>query len=288
MAHRKPACLVPALLLAAGCSIQPAPRVVSPHEPIQLYADAAALKGKQPQSLVVTGGDAPTDVPLTTAVVRNLAQESKQAVVSIYVKTSTPHKVRLLPLLPGFTVNLPGEGLGSGFFIHPSGYILTNEHVIRGASRIYGMTKASEQLELIVVAQDPVYDLALLKTTMSGGKFNVLPMGDSEAVGVGEPVIAVGNPLGLGHTVTFGIISQTDRNLTAVPASGGRRIDYIQTDAATNPGSSGGPLITMSGQWIGVNTAGITMAQGLSFAVPSGQVQEFLKAVLEGKTSRSR
>ncbi len=157
--------------------------------------------------------------------------------------------------MPGFTVNVPGEGLGSGFFIHPSGYILTNEHVIRDASQMHGMTSAGETLELTLVAVDPVYDLALLKTTVTGRKFEVLPMGDSEAAGVGEPVIAVGNPLGLGHTVTFGIVSQTDRNLTALPADGGRRIDYIQTDAAINPGSSGGPLINLSGQWIGVNTS---------------------------------
>ncbi len=276
------------LLLAAGCSIQPVPRLVSPDEPIQLYAAAAALNGKQSESLVVTGGEASADVVLTTALLRKLAQECKQSVVSIYVETSTPHKVRLLPLLPSFTMDLPGEGLGSGFFIHSSGYIVTNEHVIRGASQILGMTKAGEALELIVVAQDPVYDLALLKTTVIGGKFKALPMGDSEATGVGEAVIAVGNPLGLGHTVTFGIVSQTDRNLTAARASGGRRVDYIQTDAAINPGSSGGPLITMSGQWIGVNTAGITTAQGLSFAVPSFQVHQFLKAVLEGKTHGSR
>ena len=283
-----PACFVLAVLLTAGCSLQPVARVVSPLDPMRIHAAAATLKGKPTEDLVVIGGEAPADVPLTTAIVRNLAEKCGKSVVSIFVKTSTPHQGRLLRLLPAFTVDLPGQGLGSGFFIHPSGYVLTNEHVIRGASRIHAMTKGGESLEMIVVAEDPVYDLALLKATVSGRKFDALPMGSSAAAGVGEPVIAVGNPLGLGHTVTSGIVSQTNRGLTTAPTAGGRRIGYIQTDAAINPGSSGGPLITMSGQWIGVNTATIATAQGLSFSVPSHQAQEFLKAVLEGRGERSR
>ena len=106
-------------------------------------------------------------------------------------------------------------------------------------------------------------------------------MGDSAAIGVGDLVIAVGNPLGLGHTVTLGIISQTGRNLSRVAVVDGRRIDYIQTDTAINPGSSGGPLITMNGAWVGVNTAGVTTAQGINFAVPSSQVLEFIEEVLK-------
>ena len=198
-----PACFVLAVLLAAGCSIQPAARVVSPLDPMRIHAAAATLKGKPTESLVVIGGEAPAEVPLTTAIVRNLAERCGQSVVSIFVKTSTPHQVRLLRFLPAFTVDIPGEGLGSGFFIHPSVYVLTNEHVIRGASQIHAMTRGGESLELIVVAEDPVYDLALLKTTVTGRKFDALPMGNSEAAGVGEPVIAVGNPLGLGHIGTL-------------------------------------------------------------------------------------
>jgi S1-C subfamily serine protease len=268
----------------AGCvSIKPAPRSVAPTEPIVLHASAASLRGSKLESLLVTTDNTVGDVVLTTKTLRDVAQASKRAVVSIYVKTSTPHKVKLLPLIPAFTLNLPGQGLGSGFFIHPSGYVLTNEHVIRGASQIRVQTRDAEDLAVTVVATDPVFDLALLKVVVTGRTFPTLPMGDSTAVGVGEAVIAIGNPLGLGFTVTMGIISQTGRHLSAAPTGNGRRIDYLQTDAAINPGSSGGPLLTMTGAWVGVNTAGVETAQGLAFSVPSSQVREFLDDVLEGK-----
>jgi len=93
-------------------------------------------------------------------------------------------------------------------------------------------------------------------------------------------VIAVGNPLDLGHTVTSGIVSQTYRNIMGGPGENGRRVDFIQTDTAINPGSSGGPLITMDGAWVGVNTSKMALAQGISFAVPSNQVLEFLDFII--------
>ena len=267
----------------ASCSVTPVPRSVAPNEPVILHASAKVLRGGKTEDVVLTADKTVGDLPLTTNGLRDVAQKSKQAVVSIFVSSKTPHRVKLLPLLPSFTLNLPGQGLGSGFFIHPSGYILTNEHVIRGASKIRAMTRDAEDLAVTVVATDPVFDLALLKVVATNRTFPTLPMGDSTSVGVGEVVIAIGNPLGLGHTVTLGIISQTGRHLTAAPAGDGRRIDYMQTDAAINPGSSGGPLLTMTGAWVGVNTAGITTAQGLAFAVPSSQVREFLGGVLKGK-----
>jgi serine protease Do len=96
-------------------------------------------------------------------------------------------------------------------------------------------------------------------------------------------VIAIGNPLGLGHTVTSGIVSQTDRNLSEVFKEEQIDILFIQTDTAINPGSSGGPLITLSGAWIGVNTAGVTTAQNIGFAVPSKKVIEFLEKIRKGQ-----
>jgi S1-C subfamily serine protease len=199
---------------------------------------------------------------------------------------ATPARVTLLPIrIPGLgiPVGLPGMGLGSGFFIHPSGYLLSNNHVIKDATEIRTLTRDGADLSVIVVARDPVFDLALLKILGSEREFPVLPMGDSEAVGVGDLVIAVGNPLGLGHTVTSGIISQTERNLSGVSDEEARQIRFIQTDTAINPGSSGGPLITLTGAWVGVNTAGVTEAQNIGFAVPSTQVQEFLDKVRAGE-----
>jgi serine protease Do len=108
-------------------------------------------------------------------------------------------------------------------------------------------------------------------------------MGASDEVGSGDMVIALGNPLGLGHTATFGIISHTDRTLTGEPESNARVVRFIQTDAAINSGSSGGPLITLSGAWVGVNTATLAGSQGLGFAVPSLQAEEFLSAVREAR-----
>ncbi|MHC4077029.1 MAG: S1C family serine protease [Planctomycetota bacterium] len=274
-------------LVVVGCSVTPAPRSVASNEPIVLHASAKVLRGSKLGDVLVTTDKTVGNVPLTTNGLRDVAQKSKRAVVSIYVKTTSPHRVKLLPLLPAFTLDLPGRGLGSGFFIHSSGYVLTNEHVIRGASQIRAMTRDAEDLALTVVATDPVFDIALLKVVATNRTFPTLPMGDSTSVGVGEAVIAIGNPLGLGHTVTMGIISQTGRHLSAAPAADGRRIDYMQTDAAINPGSSGGPLVTMNGAWVGVNTAGVTTAQGLAFAVPSSQVREFLNGVLKGKGKSS-
>ncbi len=226
------------------------------------------------------------DKPVTTRLIRNVVEESQAAVVSIYVKTRTPYRLRVLPLSPfrGLRVRVPGIGLGSGFFVHPSGYMLTNNHVIEDADRIRVQTSDGSDYPAEVLARDPAYDLALLKVRNSSGRrFAVLPMGDSGEVGAGELVIALGNPLGLGHTATAGIISQTDRTLTGEAEPGNRLIRFIQTDAAINSGSSGGPLITMAGAWVGVNTATLSGSQGLSFAVPSLQASEFLSAVREAK-----
>ncbi|MCK4564733.1 MAG: trypsin-like peptidase domain-containing protein, partial [Verrucomicrobia bacterium] len=168
-------------------------------------------------------------------------------------------------------------------FIHPSGYVLSNGHVIRNAAEIRVMTQTGTDHVARVVATDPVYDLALLKVDSPNKiPFAFLPMGDSDALRGGDHVIAVGNPLGFGHTVTAGIISHTGRSLFEEKEANGRYVRYIQTDAAINPGSSGGPLITLAGAWIGLNTAQIENSQGIGFTVPSNQVREFLGNVLEG------
>jgi serine protease Do len=272
-------------LLGAGCISLEQPTVPI-DAPIRLRPQARELVGAPLGSLLTQTRDTVADVPFTTQLVRRVSERVKTAVVSIYVRTQTPVRVSLLPIRLPFTsvrVRLPGRSLGSGFFIHPSGYLLTNDHVIRDATQIRALTSDETDLEVTVLARDPVYDLALLKVKDPDRSFAVLPMGDSKAAAVGDLTIAVGNPLGLGHTVTFGIISQTDRNLSGVSPDEGRPIEFLQTDSAVNPGSSGGPLVTLSGAWIGVNTAGIPGAQNIGFAVPSSQVLEFLNEVLAGK-----
>ena len=272
-----------AAVLLSGC-VSLDEEKISPETPVGLYPEAKQLKGVKPVELYIESQLTVSDMPLRSRTFQRVAEVADPAVVSIYVRTATPVKVRLIPIkLPftGIPARLPGIGLGSGFFIHPSGYLLTNEHVIRNAEEVRVMTRSGVDYVAKILATDPVYDLALLKID-SPSKLPFLPMGDSGEIRGGDHVIAVGNPLGLGHTVTAGIISHTGRSLFEEKEANGRYVRYIQTDTAINPGSSGGPLITLTGSWIGLNTAQIANSQGIGFTVPSSQVLEFLGNVLEG------
>ena len=275
------------LFLAAALSgcISLDEKKVPPEAPVSLHSAAKSLSGMTPDGLYVESKVTVSDIPLRSRTFQRIAERADPAVVSIYVRTATPVKVRLIPInLPftGIPAKLPGVGLGSGFFIHPGGYVLSNEHVIRNAAEIRVMTQDGSDHAAEIIATDPVYDLALLKIAPGKTPFAFLPMGDSSAIRGGDHVIAVGNPLGLGHTVTAGIVSHTGRSLFEEKTATGRYVRYIQTDTAINPGSSGGPLITLTGSWIGLNTAQIANSQGIGFTVPSNQVREFLTNVLEG------
>ena len=251
-----------------------------------LYPAAEDLRGVGLQDVAVLTDGMIDDRPLTTNLIRKVADEARDAVVSIYVKSNKPYRLHILPFNPlgGIPVTVPGFGLGSGFFIHPSGYIMTNDHVIKDAEQIKILTGSGQDYDVVVVAREPAYDLALLKVSDSTRQdFKGLPLGNSDIIDAGDMVIAIGNPLGLGHTVTSGIISQTYRNLSGEPEENGRHVDFIQTDTAINPVSSGGPLITLNGACVGVNTAMVAVAQGICFAVPSNQVLEFIENVRAGR-----
>jgi S1-C subfamily serine protease len=288
-------CLRLALCLAAlaaasaavGC-ISPEQRAPDPDAPILLYPAAEALARMAPDGLLSEAAQTVIDVPLTTRLFYNVAAEARASVVSIYARTNAPYRLRIIPLpfTPGLQVHLPGVGLGSGFFVHPAGYVLTNDHVIRDADEIRALTDDDEDLRLAVVARDPASDLALLKVLGRHEGFPALPMGDAADIEPGDIVVAIGNPLGFGHTVTQGVVSQTDRELQGVTGEGERAVRFIQTDTAMNPGSSGGPLITVAGAWVGVSTLSAMPAQGIGFAVPSGQVQDFLERVGRGEGER--
>ena len=278
------ATLLAATLAIAGCiSVWvDEPRMVL-DAPVLLRPEASDLKGVARSRVVVRAKTTVTKQRLDSQTIRRVAARAKPAVVSIYAETSTAFRVRLFPLLPSFRVRVPGEALGSGFFIHSSGYVLTNNHVIQDARLIRVLTHDGDDYRMTVLARDPVFDLALLRVEGAKKKFPVLPMGASDEVRVGDMVIAIGNPLGLGHTVTAGIISQTGRDLSGVKDDALRKVPFIQSDAAINPGSSGGPLITLDGAWIGVNTAGVLTAQNIGFAVASAEATEFLDDVRAGK-----
>ena len=168
-------------------------------------------------------------------------------------------------------------GLGSGVIISDDGYIVTNNHVIDGAERLEVTLNDNRNFTATIVGADPVTDLALIK--IDAPNLHVIPMGNSEDLHVGEWVLAVGNPFGFTSTVTSGIVSAKARNIsttTQSPSSGGIEA-YIQTDAAVNRGNSGGALVNLSGELVGINTAIYSQTgtyAGCSFAIPTSIVQK--------------
>jgi serine protease Do len=252
-----------------------------------IYPPADLLRD-WPLERLITTIDGPSPVsPIDSQVMREAAARVSPSIVSIFTRTQTAYTFRLLPVISrGIRFNIEGEALGSGFFIHKDGYLLTNAHVIENATEIVVITEDGSEFAVQRVAEDPVYDLALLQVVNAAKDFPVLPLGDSDAAQIGDWVIAVGNPLGLGHTVTHGIISQTGRNLFTDLKPGERQISFLQTDTPINPGSSGGPLTALNGVVLGVNTATLINTQGISFCVPTQQVKEFLRNVLAGRGKR--
>jgi len=154
------------------------------------------------------------------------------------------------------------RSLGSGFIIDKEGYIVTNNHVIENADKIKVILKDEKEFDAEIIGRDSNTDIALIKIK-AGRNLPVAKLGDSNALKVGQWVVAIGNPFGLDHTVTAGIVSAKGRVIGAGPYD-----DFIQTDASINPGNSGGPLIDMQGEVVGINTAIVASGQGIGFAIP--------------------
>jgi len=173
------------------------------------------------------------------------------------------------------------QGTGSGFIISEDGKILTNAHVVDGATAVTVNLKDGRVFEGKVLGSDPLTDLAVI--SIQAENLPVLEIGNSDELIIGEWAIAIGNPLGLDNTVTTGIISATGRSSSEIGV-GDKRLDFIQTDAAINPGNSGGPLLNAKGEVIGINTAIIQNAQGLGFAIPINRAAEIAQTLIaEGK-----
>ncbi|MDX6670842.1 MAG: hypothetical protein QOI91_1205 [Solirubrobacteraceae bacterium] len=184
-----------------------------------------------------------------------------------------------------------GEASGSGFVLDDKGYILTNAHVIDGASRVTVQLEDKKVTDAKVVGKDPSTDLAVLKIDPSGLNLKPLALGDSKHVQVGDPTIAIGNPFGLDRTLTTGVVSALQRRIAA--PNGFQIENVIQTDAAINPGNSGGPLIDASGRVIGINSqiatgGGSGGNVGIGFAVPINTAKQVIPQLRNsGKVERA-
>ncbi len=173
------------------------------------------------------------------------------------------------------------RALGSGFIISKDGYILTNNHVVARATQITVKLDTGKAYKAKIVGRDPRTDIALIKVKPDGDFPPPVQLGDSDAIRVGDWVMAVGNPFGLGQTVTVGVISAKSRIIGAGPYD-----NFLQTDAAINPGNSGGPLFDMNGKVIGINTAIIPQAQNIGFAIPINMAKKLLPQLKAGKVVR--
>lgn len=216
-------------------------------------------------------------IPANEASVTSVSDKVSPSVVSIVTNTTTQT----------YFGTAPSQAAGTGIIVSADGYILTNKHVVNGARSVQVVTLEGDTYEDVsVVGTDPLNDVAYLKIK-NGKDLPAASLADSNTVRVGQSVVAIGNALGqYQNTVTSGIISGTGRPVQAGDASGNNvetLTDLFQTDAAINSGNSGGPLLNMAGQVIGINTAVAQDAQGIGFAIPINATKGTLKGVLAGK-----
>lgn len=206
-----------------------------------------------------------------------IAAERSGSVVFLHTMTAAPTDTG--SPTPVFPQSPPAvEGLGSGVLIDRDGMLITNAHVVSDAEAIHVRTPEGDDIPARVIGSDADTDLALVKMADTTGLMPA-PLGDSDATRVGDWVLAIGNPLGLHHTVTAGIISAKARG-------DGSGLEFLQTDAAINPGNSGGPLFDLSGSVVGINTAILTESRGnvgLNFAIPVNTVKDMLPQLRSGR-----
>ena len=216
--------------------------------------------------------------------------EEKDAKIGIDPNSLLPFNIPIVSSILDFVpfqvpvpFNSEGLSLGSGFLINEQGYILTNAHVISNAIDIrVVLSEEQREYPAQIIGIDRLSDTALIKIDPDF-RPNVLPFGDSDALQMGEVVLAMGNPLGFQHSVTSGLISAKER---ISPHPKDRFVNYLQTDSAINPGSSGGPLINLHGEVVGINTAIIQQAQLIGFAIPINTVKEVMGMLIIGEDER--
>lgn len=222
-------------------------------------------------------------------------EPAQTAVVSVYSKKIVRQRIAVNPLLRQFFGDAipdqeqpkPEEGLGSGVIVSPDGYILTNHHVVEGADELKVLLADERELIAKVIGTDPKTDIAVIK--IDTDKLPVVTLADSDNIRVGDIVFAVGNPLGVGQTVTMGIVSAKGRSVGILEEVAGYE-SFIQTDAAINMGNSGGALVDAKGRLVGINSAILSPSRGnigIGFAVPINLAATVMHSLIEtGSVSR--
>jgi serine protease Do len=226
---------------------------------------------------------------LTPDTFADLAQQTTGAVVNISTEKVVKTGFGKLPnrqFFENFFGPLPKRlkirALGSGIIMDSQGYVITNNHVIDGAQKIKVLLAGGREFKATVKGRDPKTDLALIHIVNPPSVLPFLKLGDSDTIRVGDWVMAIGNPFGLNHTVTQGIISAKGRLIGAGPYD-----RFLQTDALINPGNSGGPLLNLQGEVIGINTAVLVKGQGIGFAIPSNMAKFIIPQLMaKGKVTR--
>jgi serine protease Do len=229
--------------------------------------------------------DPPESINLRKTVIVQVVAQTKDAVVNVSTTKLITERVNPFgndPIFQQFdigqVVTVPGNSLGSGFIIQEDGYVVTNNHVIDRATQITVELDDGRKLPADLISADPDADLALLKIS-DKKPFPTIQLGDSSDLMIGEPAIAIGNPLGYSHSVSTGIVSAIHRDLKNVDGRESLQ-NLIQTDAAINPGNSGGPLLNAYGQVIGINTAIRSDAQNIGFAIPVNRLRDLIPELM--------
>ncbi|MDP4676783.1 MAG: trypsin-like peptidase domain-containing protein [Candidatus Nanopelagicales bacterium] len=246
------------------------------------------------------GAEAADQRPGTTGITQSLPQQDADRLPPA-AGTIAAVAAATLPAVVSIAVEGGGSaGTGSGFVIDAGGYIVTNSHVIEAAAEsVDGTVRVvfsnGNQTEALIIGRNVSADVAVIQVTdpeILGGQLAIVAWGESEALAVGDSVIAIGAPLGLAGTVTAGIVSSLDRPVTTGSADRTAFINAIQIDAAINPGNSGGPLLNSEGRVVGVNSAVATLAAaggsgsiGLGFAIPADSAERIVNEIIETGTS---
>ncbi|MDH5204314.1 MAG: trypsin-like peptidase domain-containing protein [Hylemonella sp.] len=245
-----------------------------------------ANEGDRRVALVQAPASLPGAIPAGSF--RGAAQKASSAVVSINTSKAALRNPNIddpwFRFFFGDPGNEPQVGLGSGVIVSPNGYILTNNHVVEGADEIEVILNDSRRARATIIGTDPDSDLAVLRIQLD--RLPVIIMGNSDSLAVGDQVLAIGNPFGVGQTVTSGIVSALGRNQLGINTFE----NFIQTDAAINPGNSGGALVDTSGNLLGINTAIYSRSggsMGIGFAIPVSTARFVLESIVkEGQVTR--